>query len=57
MENISKVLAMSFGGYSLERILSAVITLLVCLLAANKKACSFNDYRLFVMLISELFHV
>ena len=33
MESISKVFALSFGGYSLERILSAVITLLVCLLA------------------------
>ena len=35
MENISKVLALSFGGYSLERILSAVITLLMCLLAVR----------------------
>ena len=35
MESISKVLAMSFGGYSLEHILSAVITLLLCLLAVR----------------------
>ena len=35
MESISKVLATSFGGYSLEHILSAVITLLVCLLAVR----------------------
>ena len=35
MESISKVLTTSFGGYSLEHILSAVITLLVCLLAVR----------------------
>ncbi|MEI3084603.1 MAG: hypothetical protein V8S87_00560 [Oscillospiraceae bacterium] len=38
MESISKVLATSFGGYSLEHILSAVITLLVCLLAVRHHA-------------------
>ena len=33
MEKLSEILSMSFGGYSLESILSAVITLLICLLA------------------------
>ena len=35
MENISKLLQTTLGGYSLTRILSAVLTLLVCVVAAR----------------------
>ena len=32
MQELSKILETSLGGYSLSRILSAVLTLLVCLI-------------------------
>ena len=35
MEELTKILQTSLGGYSLSRILSALLTLLVCLVAAR----------------------
>ena len=40
MEELSKLLQTSLGGYSLSRILSALLTLLVCLVAARLQAQS-----------------
>ena len=35
MQELSKILETSLGGYSLSRILSAVLTLLVCLIVSR----------------------
>ena len=35
MEKLTKILQTTLGGYSLSRILSALLTLLVCLVAAR----------------------
>jgi small conductance mechanosensitive channel len=35
MDTVSKILSMSFGGYSLDQILSAIITFVICLLAVK----------------------
>ena len=35
MEGLTKILQTTLGGYSLSRILSALLTLLVCLVAAR----------------------